>query len=109
MRGDDCREGSSPSLLSPDWRLPPNQPFGSARRGANDPLRELDSVLDDIYGRISRKVVSSIDARTLDMKLAAPAGKPRGWLRRFPSGPKANVQRPVFQQPASDFNFEATR
>ena len=49
MRGADQKQGSMLCLLSPEQRVPQNHPLRGIRRVADDAVKGLDSILDDMY------------------------------------------------------------
>ena len=54
MRGADQKQGSMLCLLSPEQRVPQNHPLRGIRRVADEALKGLDSVLDDMYSSTGR-------------------------------------------------------
>ena len=54
MRGADQKQGSMLCLLSPEQRVPQNHPLRGIRRVADDAVKGLDSILDDMYSSTGR-------------------------------------------------------
>ena len=54
MRGADQKQGSMLCLLSPEQRVPQNHPLRGIRRVADEAIKGLDSVLDDMYSSTGR-------------------------------------------------------
>ncbi len=54
MRGADQKQGNMLCLLSPEQRVPQNHPLRGIRRVADDAVKGLDSILDDMYSSTGR-------------------------------------------------------
>ena len=54
MRGADQQQGSMLCLLSPDQRVPKNHPLRGIRLVADEALKGMDSVLDEMYSTTGR-------------------------------------------------------
>ncbi|MBU4599611.1 MAG: IS5 family transposase [Proteobacteria bacterium] len=54
MRGADQQQGSMLCLLSPEQRVPQHHPLRGIRRVADDAVKGLDPILDDMYSSTGR-------------------------------------------------------
>lgn len=57
MRGNDTKQASMLSLLTPEKRVPPKHPLRAVKAMAEEALKELSPLFDSMYSTVGRSSI----------------------------------------------------
>src|SRR4030042_1053116 len=102
MRGEDEKQPSMVILMNPEDRIPRNHPLRAIRKYADEVLKEMDDLFDEMYGATGRPSIppERLLCATLLRVLYGWEG-PRVYRGAFPFLPSHPVTRNAINSSSS--------